>query len=241
MNKTQQLVLDYFNTDSVVHEFTSAVLNIGLWESEKILIEKYFNKKGKIIDIGCGAGRTTFGMFDLGFCNVEGIDISQKMIDSANNLNSIQQANIPFRVCNANSIDKEDGFYNNALWSYNGFMQIPDFNERLRVLNEIYRVLDNGGYFIFTAHDQLDGGKARYNKYWIQKKGHPLLIEYGDILFKQFDAVGYIHKPPNKEVEALIHQSNFELIETQTRSDICNETDDVKNWAIECRFWILQK
>jgi SAM-dependent methyltransferase len=69
-----------FTTEKTVSDYTRAVKEIGLWESEKMMIEKYFNPKKRILDIGCGAGRTTIGLYKLGYHLVEGLDLSEVMM-----------------------------------------------------------------------------------------------------------------------------------------------------------------
>ena len=54
-----------FTTEKTVSDYTKAVKEIGLWESEKMMIKRYFNPEDRILDIGCGAGRTTIGLTSL--------------------------------------------------------------------------------------------------------------------------------------------------------------------------------
>lgn len=55
-----------YNHMSVVEKYVNDVSKIGLWQSEEIIFSKYINKSDKILDIGYGAGRTTFALYDLG-------------------------------------------------------------------------------------------------------------------------------------------------------------------------------
>jgi len=56
---------------------------VGFCPEEEKLITRYFsNKNAKISDIGCGLGRTTQPLSDMGF-EVIGIDVSEAMIDKA--------------------------------------------------------------------------------------------------------------------------------------------------------------
>ena len=72
-----------FTTEKTVSDYAKAVREIGLWESEKIMIKKYFNLESRILDIGCGAGRTTIGLYKLGYHLIEGLDLSEAMIAQA--------------------------------------------------------------------------------------------------------------------------------------------------------------
>ena len=46
---------------------------MGLWESERLLMDKYVSRDGAVLDIGCGAGRTTFGLYGEGYRDINGI------------------------------------------------------------------------------------------------------------------------------------------------------------------------
>ncbi len=52
------------------------------WED---FFDKYINKDDNILDLGCGAWRTTFVLNKLGYHNIVGVDIAESLIDFAKN------------------------------------------------------------------------------------------------------------------------------------------------------------
>ncbi|GAI63355.1 unnamed protein product, partial [marine sediment metagenome] len=157
-----------FSTEKTVSDYAKAVMEISLWESEKIMIEKYFNPESRILDIGCGAGRTTIGLYKLGFHLVEGLDLSEAMIVQARTISKELNYNIAFSVGNAVCLDYNDETFNAALFSFNGIMQIPGRENRIKVLKEIKRILKPKGYFLFTTHDRESD--KEYESFWKEEK-----------------------------------------------------------------------
>lgn len=123
-----------------------------LLPAEEIIFEKYFNQPGKILDLGCGTGRTSNFLYKLGH-DVIAIDYSEEMIKKAKQ-KSIS-ASIDFRVMNAKNLLFADGFFDYVLFSFNGLDYLYPEEERLKTLREIYRVLKPGGTFAFSSHNSL--------------------------------------------------------------------------------------
>lgn len=75
-----------FITDSfeeVRETYRNATSDVGLWKSERYVVEKYFQKDKNILDIGCGAGRTTINLFKMGYQNIIGLDLTPSMLQEA--------------------------------------------------------------------------------------------------------------------------------------------------------------
>ncbi len=136
------------NNDFVIAQYQVAVdsyralaLNLGLWKSERQLFEQYFHKTDKLLDIGCGTGRTTFGLFQLGYSSLTGLDLTPKMIEVAQDLNPTFNSQIEFIVGDATELPFPAESFDGAIFSFNGLMSIPRAEARLKAVEEAYRVL----------------------------------------------------------------------------------------------------
>lgn len=114
--------------------------------TEKFLIEKYFY--GKVLDLGCGVGRTTKHIFDLGF-DVLGVDIVGEMIERAKKI----YPKIKFEQGDACELKYKDNSFDIVFFSFNGLDYIYPESKRVTALREIERVLKKDGYFIYSSHN----------------------------------------------------------------------------------------
>jgi len=206
-----------FTTEKTVSDYAKAVSEVGLWESEKMMIEKYFNPENRILDIGCGAGRTTIGLYKLGYHLIEGLDLSEAMIVQARRISKNLNYNISFRVGDVACLDYDDETFEVALFSFNGIMQIPRKENRIKVLKEIKRILKPEGYFLFTTHDR-DSGKE-YESFWQEEKKKwalhiqdKSLHEFGDKIIKMEERDIFLHFPTREEVISSLQEEGFILI-----------------------------
>jgi len=134
-----------FESDPAFRSFHS----IGLKALEKSLIAMYFEQRGsRVLDIGCGYGRTTKPLLDLGF-DIVGIDVVPRMIETARS----DYPTIDFRIMSVVDIGFPDASFQYALFSFNGIDYIYPRSRRHRGLGEIFRVLRPGGRCILTSHN----------------------------------------------------------------------------------------
>lgn len=236
-------IKDSFSGAETVELYKEAVIEVGLWKSEKIVFQKFLQPTDHILDIGCGAGRTTFGLYNLGFHCIEGLDLSEKMILEARRHDLGDQ--IPFHVGNATNLNFEDESFGGVIFSFNGLMQIPKKENRQKALQEINRILEVGGYFIFTTHDRMDSMYLSYwneeAKRWQKGQQNPRLHEFGDMIIKNDHRELFLHFPTKKEVIQLIHSTGFKLVESQLRSEICEEPEMDETFSTNCIFWVIAK
>ncbi|MDB5258851.1 MAG: hypothetical protein JWO73_59 [Candidatus Taylorbacteria bacterium] len=117
-------------------------------------------KDRDILDLGCGDGRYAMHLKELGARSVEGIDISEKMIEIAFQ-NKEKTSGVDFHVADGRKLPFKDHTFDII---FSNFV-IHYFENTSEVFKEIGRVLRPGGYFIgtFNVTDVSPGFERLYN------------------------------------------------------------------------------
>ncbi|MYD92622.1 MAG: class I SAM-dependent methyltransferase [Chloroflexi bacterium] len=226
-------------------EYVAAVSDVGLWKSERLLIDRYLPRDGTVLDVGCGAGRTTFGMYEDGYGRLIGFDLSAAMIAAARRIAVERGHPIRFDVGDAVSMPYDDVSFHGALFSAQGFMCIPGRERRLHALREVRRVLRPGAHFIFTTHDRAS---PRFLEFWREEQDRwdrgeqdARLLEFGDRLIPDSGVLTYIHIPTRTEVARLVADAGFILVEDRLRSELAVESEAIRSFSAECRMWVVRR
>jgi ubiquinone/menaquinone biosynthesis C-methylase UbiE len=240
--------------EHVISEFSSPLTQAiykqeaqrGLWPSEAFVIKTYFQPGSRVLDLGCGTGRTTIPLYQQGY-DVVGIDITPAMIDTARSIASQQGLAIKYEVGDATLLRYHNESFDNALFSFNGWAQIPGRANRAAALSEIYRVLRPGGHYIFTTHTRMF--KLTRAPFWIKQwmkcyvlkpLGWPVQEEeFGDRFFDRLTETDdpaikttwagtqqrqYVHISTDRIVQTMVHNAGFQLI-SRTRGTAIAPTD----------------
>ncbi len=242
------LVKYELSQDITIAEYEGYAREIGLWKSERAMFDKFVDKSAKILDLGCGAGRTTVALVENGWSNIIGVDLSERMIESASKISKEHGLNIAFEAGDATDLRFAENEFDAVLFSYNGLMCIPKRENRVKAMMEIFRVLKKDGLFIFTTHDN-DIVPEQFRQFWIDEKirwengtQDKKLYEFGDIITSEKEGDVFImHIALPKDVNQMFKETGFNLLETAMRSEIAEENEAVKGCSGECRFWVVRK
>ncbi|MBC8185134.1 class I SAM-dependent methyltransferase [candidate division KSB1 bacterium] len=157
---TETYLKDYYSNSDTIKGYVKT----KLFPSEKIIFKKYFNPKSGILDIGCGAGRTSIALTQMGY-NITAFDLVPEMINQAKLSAKNQELKINFSVKNALDMDYKKESFQNVLFSFNGIENIQGKANREMLLRNVFEILKPGGCFIFTIRSAFAFGRRLI--FWI--------------------------------------------------------------------------
>jgi ubiquinone/menaquinone biosynthesis C-methylase UbiE len=140
---------DYYDRPDVVETFYEA-RERGLRERERRALDAHFDPGDRLLDLGCGAGRTSAALDAEGF-DVVGLDTSRPMLSLA----AESDPGVTYLVGDASELPFPAGSFPQVLFSYNGIDELRPESARVAALREVYRVLEPGGRFAFSSHNLL--------------------------------------------------------------------------------------
>lgn len=177
---------------------------------------EYVRGGSRVLDIGCAFGRISFELYEKGY-DVVGIDINDNEIKCAREDKkriSVLEPKIEFVVGDATNLPFPDKSFDAAVMI--AFMvTIVKPEERVKVLDEAYRVINDDGFLYLSAFGQSwenDKYKARY-------EGHlPITKEVGTFI------VTDTHDLDGEELYRCHHYTEDEL------RDLLNKKFDILSW-----------
>jgi len=192
----------YYNTDAAALHYLAYK---HLFPKEKIAFDN-IPHNSRILDLGCGTGRTTEVLVNRGY-RVVGCDISFCMIQAAKH----QNIDSPLLVNDACSLSFRAREFDVVVFSFNGIDYIYPYEKRLEAFQEIERILKPGGLFIFSSHNHcfprsLDG-IIPFLRSLFKKHRHAYIVD----TFHSWGATKLFLTTPAFQIEEL-KQMGFELI-----------------------------
>jgi len=236
----EKQLIEKYGSGRELDEYTKYVCK-GLGLAEDKLISKYI-KRGKILDIGCGAGREAIALAKKRF-EVVGIDIVPAMVLRAKENAKIYGVgeNTKFEIYDARNLDFSDGSYDAAIMLGNMIEHTRGRKNRVKLLKEAKRVLKPKGILILSTHTRA--WKPRFILYWTiasglraakrELTGNYQGMEFGDRFTRRVSRARsrgkvFIHIYTYDEALEDIAGAGLELIEAKCAYEIEKGTENAK-------------
>jgi ubiquinone/menaquinone biosynthesis C-methylase UbiE len=229
----------WLETETALH-YARAAVRIGIWASERVLIERYFTQSHRILELGCGGGRVALGLLQSGYPEVIATDFSPIMVSLARAV--LADHDEAWEKCverqDATALTYPDACFDGAIYAFNGLMCLPSRAHRLAALRSIHRVLKPGGVFLFTAADREKGAYAAYRA----KEAAPddELIP-GDRWHESDTSPVFMHSSTEAETRGELSETGFSVIECPLSTELAADGPLVREFAGETRFFIARK
>ncbi|MBE7553510.1 MAG: class I SAM-dependent methyltransferase [Anaerolineales bacterium] len=135
----------------------------GLQKCEQEMISRYFPATGRLLDVGCGAGRAVLALNQAGY-TVSGIDLSLPMLLAGRALSAEAQ----FSAANLLALPFANNAFTAVFMFFGALQHIPGRARRRQAMAELARVTQPGGRLILGL-DNLAPALSCY-VYWLLEK-----------------------------------------------------------------------
>lgn len=156
---------DGYTTESLGSQYTAP---FSEWhESDKLASVEV---KGKVLDIGCGAGRVALHFQEKGH-EVVGIDISQAAVD-ASRKRGVREAHF----MSAENLEFPENTFDTVLLFGNNFGVLGDEDKIVAMLRDLHRITKSDAVILAQTRDVEDTDNPEHHKYHEKNRvnGKPL-------------------------------------------------------------------
>jgi ubiquinone/menaquinone biosynthesis C-methylase UbiE len=144
-------------------EFRAWAYRENLDNDETYVTGKYLDKSKKTLEAGTGGGRILLSLQNRGFTDLHGFDYVAEFIDAAKERDTSKEIN--FMVQDATSLLYEDESFDQILYLQQVISSIDLDVDRLKSLQESYRILRKGGIGLFSFLS-FDVRSSAFPYYW---------------------------------------------------------------------------
>lgn len=183
----------------------------GLFEWEKVIIEKHFLKLKHILLIAAGGGRETLALSRMGF-EVDSYECNPKLVEFGNLLLNRNNINKQIKYLPRNSVPGENKNYDGIIIGWGAYSLIQGNKKRLSFLSALYPFLNTETPLMIsflhvekkTSKDKMIQNISNFFRFFSRKDK----TEPGDRLVPDF-----IHYFTEEEIKSELTQAKFRIID----------------------------
>ena len=203
----------------------------GLRPFEEVIVEKFHQPPGKVLDVGCGAGREAFALMEMGY-DVVGVDRTRQLLDEGKRIAAEKGVEVDFIWTDGRDLACGERVFDHAVIWAQVLGNVPGRENRLAMLQQCYAALKLGGKLSFSVHDRKrTEAKAREMGLVEQDGLHGL--EKGDFVLGEKLGNNYWHLYEREEILELCVEAGFVVLDCRRASEWGDEVRD-NVWVCVC-------
>jgi ubiquinone/menaquinone biosynthesis C-methylase UbiE len=211
---------DYLHDADVARGYDQSLAGTPLLTTDVRFAEEYFDRPGKLIDLGCGTGRLLLPFARQGFW-VLGVDLSEEMLRVAGEKARATGVTVHRLKANVVELSGLAGLsfdYATCLFSTLGM--VMGLAERRQVVNHVYRLLRPGGRFVLHVHNRWFNFWDRAGRAWLARDVVRSILgskTAGDRVMPVHQGVAglTLHLFTRREAVALLRSAGFRIVEAR--------------------------
>lgn len=157
---------EYLHDESLAEQYLSKVTTSPFACADQRFVEEQLRVPGKVIDLGCGPGRSLLPLAMRGF-ECTGLDLSEPMLEQARRYLMDHQCQATWLKANlGEKLPVEDASFDAVLCLFGTLGMLHPDSARWHLLQEVRRILKPGGQFLLHVHNRwpLQGLASLYSK-----------------------------------------------------------------------------
>jgi len=209
---------EYTQTPHIADDYDEYFAYNQLFEYDESLLSRWFERPGRLFDLGCGTGRLLVPFARRGFRCV-GVDLSPHMLELVGR--KAKQEHLPIERIRANLVELEgirDGVADYVICMFSTLGMIKSHAARRKVLAHARRMLKPGGTFVCHVHNRWYNLYDPQGRWWLL--GHALEsrwkrdVEWGDkVYFYRGIPQMFMHVYSQREFHRALVEVGFEVAE----------------------------
>jgi SAM-dependent methyltransferase len=214
---------DYLHDAGLARGYDASLADSRLLPIDQSFAEQYFDRPGRLIDLGCGTGRLLIPFAQRGYW-VLGVDLSQPMLDIAGE--KARAAGVNVHRLKANLVELEalrDQTFDYAACLFSTLGMIAGAEARRRVVAHVRRLLRPGGRFVLHAHNRWFNALDPQGRRWLARDLWRSLTrrgQTGDRLMPVHQGIAglTLHLFTRREIIRLLREAGFRIREVRPLS-----------------------
>ena len=225
--------------DDYADEYEATFGNSGLFRYDREVLGKWFAEPGRLLDLGCGTGRTMVEFGRRGY-GVTGVDLSPRMLKICREkLDAAGLTGATLIEANLADLpaDRLDPPYDYAICLFATLGFVSGRANRVGAMRQVASLLRPGGQYVFHVQNLLYNLLTLHFPFiltglakWMVGCG-----EVGDQIFWWYRGARwvYMHAFRRKEIVELVREAGLELVEIMCLNKACDgplEGETRRDW-----------